>query len=186
MNKLNHIESVLEAVRDDVDLGEDEKSVRYDMIDGCVEACVQYHNMAVDQGRSLVIQRFRMDFADYAKYIERLHEQRKEMHRAMIDHIAVLNQLCSDYRLDKIYKGPMDLSKGRGDDDTRFGAAAFGEELCRDLFKTTHEYGVPAKAEEAYKDYAKRVRSNSSMSALQRMMARAEAQSKMDSREYGD
>lgn len=184
MNKFNHIELLLEAIRDDGNTGKEEKSVKMDLVDGCVDAYVRYHNTAVDQGRSLALNRFRMDFDQYADYVARLHETRKEMHKAMIDHTAVLNGLCRDYGLTPIYKGPLDLSKGRDDPDTRFGVAAFGEELCRDLFKTSETMGVPRQAHTAYKDYAKRVAEHPHISAMQHMMDRAKAQAGMDAREY--
>lgn len=181
MNKLNMIESVLEAIRDDEKLSPEEKSARHDMIDECVKSYVTYHNEAVSQGQSLALQRFRMNFDEYAAYVARLHEQRKELHKNMIDHTIVLNQLCEDHGVDKPYTGPLDTSKGRDDPDTRFGVAAFGEELCRDLFKTTHEYGVPARAAQAYMDYSKRIATQpESLGAMQRMMARAQAQRDMD------
>lgn len=185
MNKFNHIELLLEAIRDSGSLSKDEKAVKTDLVDSCVDAYVRYHNTAVDQGRSLALNRFRMDFDQYAGYVARLHETRKEMHKSMIDHTAILNQLCRDHGLSRIYEGPLDLSKGRDDPDTRFGVAAFGEELCRDLFKTSETMGVPKQAHMAYRDYAQRVAAHPHASAMQHMMDRARAQSDMDAREYG-
>lgn len=180
MNKLTHIETILESIRDDSKYSDDEKSRRYDYVDEAVSSYVTYHNEAVDQGRLLSLARFRMDFDEFAQYVERLHERRKEMHKSMIDHTRILNQLCEDQGLSKIYTGPLS-DQGRKDNDTRFGVAEFGEELCRDLFKTTHEYGVPAKAREAYKDHAKRVtQEGRGWSMLQRMIERADAQKNMD------
>ncbi len=181
MNKLNHIETLLEAIRDDGRLTPEERSTRHDLVDECVKSYVTYHNEAVSQGQSLTMQRFRMGFDQYADYVARLHEQRKEMHKNMIDHTALLNQLCQDHGIDPIYTGALDMSKGRDDTDTRFGVAAFGEELCRDMFKATHELGVPAKASQAYMDYSKRIQTESQgWNALQHMMARADAQRNMD------
>lgn len=181
MNKLNHIETLLEAIRDDEKLEPADRAARHDLVDECVKSYVSYHNEAVSQGQSLALQRFRMDFDQYAEYVARLHEQRKELHKNMIDHTVILNRLCEDHGIDPIYKGRLDTSRGRDDADTRFGVAAFGEELCRDLFKTTHEYGVPAKAAQAYMDYSRRVRSEAKgWGALQHMMARADAQKNMD------
>ena len=181
MNKLAHIETLLEAIRDDGGLSDTDKSARYDMVDDSVKAYVAYHNEAVSQGQSLVLQRFRMDEDQYADYIRRLHEQRKELHKNMIDHTAMLNRLCEDHGVDPIYGGPLDLSKGRDDPDTRFGVAAFGEELCRDLFRTTHELGVPERAKQAYMDHSKRiVTEGKTWGMLQRMMAQADARNAMD------
>ena len=185
MNKLNHIESLLEAIRDDSQIPHEEKNVRYDLVDGCVNAYVKYHNTAVDQGASLIVQRFRMDFDTYAEYVARLHEQRKALHKAMIDHTIILNRLCAEHGVKPIYTGPMDASKGRDDPDTRFGVAAFGEEICRDLFQTTEKLGVPERAHEAYKDYAKRmVEHAGAWNQVQRMLAQAQAKSQMDAGGY--
>lgn len=187
MNKLNHIESILEHVRDNGSYAQDEKDTRYDLVEQSVQAFVTYHNEAVNQGAQLTMARIRFDdFGKFSDYVAVLHERRKEMHKAMIDHAGILNQLCDDERLPAIYEGPYDKDRGRDDPDTRFGVAAFGEELCRDLFRTTETLYVPAKAHEAFKDHAQRIeKSGGAWNAMQRMMARADAQSKMDAGQYG-
>lgn len=188
MNKLNHIEEILEHVRDNDDYSADEKNTRYDLVEQSVQAFVTYHNEAVNQGMQITMARVRLgdDFDGFAKYVSNLHERRKELHKAMIDHAGILNGLCRDEDIEEIYTGPFDQTKGRDDPDTRFGVAAFGEELCRDLFRTTDTLYVPTKAHEAFKDHAQRIGSEGGgWNALQRMLAHADAQKKMDSREYG-
>lgn len=185
MNKLNHVESLLEAIRDDASIPQDEKAIRHDLVDSCIQSYIKYHNTAVDQGASLVFQRFRMDFETYAEYVARLHDQRKDLHKAMIDHTIMLNRLCEEHGVKKIYTGALDESKGRNDPDTRFGVAAFGEELCRDLFQTTEKLGVPDRAKEAYKDYSKRLVENAgAWNQIQRMLAQAQAKNQMDANHY--
>ena len=189
MNKLNHIESILEAVRDNPAYAREDRETRYDLVEQSVQAFVTYHNEAVNQGAQITMARIRMgdDFDAFARYVKNLHERRKEMHKAMIDHTGILNGLCADEGLDRIYDGPFDATKGRDDDETRFGVARFGEELCRDLFRTTETLYVPAKAHEAFKDHAKRVsQEGRHWTALQRMMERASAQKGMDAGEYAD
>lgn len=188
MNKLNHIEEILEHVRDNDGYSADEKNTRYDLVEQSVPAFVTYHNEAVNQGMSITMARVRLgdDFDGFARYVSNLHERRKELHKAMINHAGILNGLCRDENIEEIYTGPFDQTKGRDDPDTRFGVAAFGEELCRDLFRTTDTLYVPAKAHEAFKDHAQRIGSEGGgWNALQRMLAHADAQKKMDSREYG-
>lgn len=188
MNKLNHIESILEHVRDSQSYAKDEKETRYDLVEQSVQAFVAYHNEAVSQGAQITMARIRLDgdFDAFAKYVSNLHERRKEMHKAMIDHAGLLNQLCADEELPAIYEGPYDADKGRDDPDTRFGVAAFGEELCRDLFKTTETLGIPAKAHEAFKDHAQRVSTEGkNWSAMQRMLEQANARKEMDANQYG-
>lgn len=188
MNKLNHIESILEHIRDNPAYGQDDKDTRYDLVEQSVMAFVTYHNEAVNQGLQITMARVRLDgdFDAFARYVSNLHERRKEMHKAMIDHAGILNQLCADEGLDPIYDGPYDADRGRDDPDTRFGVAAFGEELCRDLFKTTETLGIPSKAHEAFKDYAQRISTEGkNWTALQRMLGHAQAQSGMDANQYG-
>ncbi len=188
MNKLNHIESILEHIRDDAGYAPEEKETRYDLVGQSVQAFVTYHNEAVNQGLQLTMARIRMgdDFGAFSRYVANLHERRKELHKSMIDHAGVLNQLCADEGLDRIYDGPYDAERGRDDPDTRFGVAAFGEELCRDLFRTTETLYVPAKAHEAFKDHAKRVSSEGkNWNAMQRMLEQANARKDMDARQYG-
>lgn len=188
MNKLNHIEEILEHVRDNDGYSADEKNTRYDLVEQSVQAFVTYHNEAVNQGMQITMARVRLgdDFDGFARYVSNLHERRKELHKAMIDHAGILNGLCRDEDIEEIYTGPFDQTKGRDDPDTRFSVAAFGEELCRDLFRTTDTLYVPTKAHEAFKDHAQRIGSEGGgWNALQRMLAHADAQKKMDSREYG-
>lgn len=188
MNKLNHIEEILEHVRDNDGYSADEKNTRYNLVEQSVQAFVTYHNEAVNQGMQITMARVRLgdDFDGFARYVSNLHERRKELHKAMIDHAGILNGLCRDEDIEEIYTGPFDQTKGRDDPDTRFGVAAFGEELCRDLFRTTDTLYVPTKAHEAFKDHAQRIGSEGGgWNALQRMLAHADAQKKMDSREYG-
>lgn len=188
MNKLNHIEDILEHIRDNDGYSAEEKNTRYDLVEQSIQAFVTYHNEAVNQGGQITMARIRMDGDPdrFARYVSNLHERRKELHKAMIDHAGILNGLCRDESIDEIYTGPFNAEKGRDDPDTRFGVAAFGEELCRDLFRTTETLYVPAKAHEAFKDHAKRIGSEGAgWNALQRMLAHADAQKKMDSREYG-
>ena len=185
MNKLTHLETLLEAIRDDDNLGQEDRDTEFDMVDSCVGAYVQYHNEAVNQGRQLTVQRFRMEFADFAVKVDEMHERRKALHQDMISRTAILNQLCEDHGLAKIYDGPLDVSKGRGDKETRFGVAEFSEKLCRDLFRTTDLVYVPSKAHEAYRQHAETIMSaGSSWSAMQRMLEQADARSKMDSAGY--
>lgn len=188
MNKLNHIESILERIRDNDGHPQEEKETRYDLVEQSVQAFVTYHNEAVSQGAQITMQRIRLDgdFDAFARYVANLHERRKEMHKAMIDHIGILNQLCADEGLPGIYTGPYDPERGRDDPDTRFGVAAFGEELCRDLFKTTETLGIPSKAHEAFKDHAQRVSTEGkNWSAMQRMLEQASARKEMDATQYG-
>ena len=183
MNKLNHIESILEHVRDNAAYGPDMKDMKYDLVDSSIQAFVKYHNEAVEQGGQLTMARIRCgdDFDRFARFVSNLHERRKELHKSMIDHTAVLNQLCADEGLEPVYTGKLDMEKGRDDADTRFGVAAFGEEICRDLFRTTETLGVPARAHEAFKDHAKRVvEQGGAWSAMQRMLAQADARKRMD------
>lgn len=188
MNKLNHIESILEHVRDNPSYSGDDKNTRYDLVEQSVQAFVTYHNEAVNQGMQITMARVRLgsDFDAFARYVSNLHERRKELHKAMIDHAGVLNALCADEGIAPIYEGPYDAGKGRDDDDTRFGVAAFGEELCRDLFRTTETLYVPSKAHEAFKDHARRVSQEGKYwTAMQRMMEKAGAQKDMDAAQYG-
>lgn len=187
MNKLNQLEEILERIRDNPQYEKTEKDTRYDLVEQSIQAFVTYHNEAVNQGMQITMARIRMDgdMNRFARYVENLHERRKEMHKAMIDHTGILNGLCRDEGLEKIYQGPFDAAKGRDDNDTRFGVAAFGEELCRDLFRTTETLYVPAKAHEAFKDHAKRVSTDGkNWSTLQRMIERANAQNSMDATQY--
>lgn len=188
MNKLNHVESILEHVRDNPAYTQEEKDARYDLVEQSVQAFVTYHNEAVNQGAQITMARVRLgdDFDSFAKYVANLHERRKEMHKAMIDHTGVLNGLCREEGIDDIYDGPYDAEKGRDDPETRFGVAAFGEELCRDLFRTTETLYVPAKAHEAFKDHARRVsQEGGAWNAMQRMLAQADAKRRMDAHGYG-
>lgn len=181
MNKLTHIEDLLEHIRDNADLDQQQRDAKYDVVDQCITAYVKYHNEAVDQGRQITMQRFHLNEDAFVEFIEKLHERRKELHKKMIDHTVLLNKLCSEQGVAPIYDGPLDEAKGRSDDDTRFGVAAFGEELCRDMFRTTHELGVPAKAKQAYKDHASKLTTvGKNWSALQKMMEKANAQKEMD------
>lgn len=187
MNKLNHIESILESIRDNDAYSQDDKDTRYDLVEQSVQSFVTYHNEAVNQGMQVTMARIRLgdDFDAFAGYVKNLHERRKEMHKAMIDHTGILNGLCREAGLPDIYTGPFDHEKGRNDADTRFGVAAFGEELCRDLFRTTDTLYVPAKAHEAFKDHAKRVSTEGkNWNAMQRMLERANAQTGMDAASY--
>lgn len=187
MNKLNHIESLLDGIRDDDKLDKTEKNMRYDLVEQSVNAFVTYHNEAVHQGAQITLARIRYsdDFDRFAGFVANLHERRKEMHKAMIDHTGVLNQMCADAGLPAIYTGPYAADRGRDDPDTRFGVAGFCEELCRDLFRTTETVGVPEKAHEAFKSHAHRIESEGGgWSALQRMLARADAQKNMDASAY--
>ena len=188
LSKFNHIESILEGIRDNGAYTQEEKDTRYDLVEQSVQAFVAYHNEAVSQGAQITMQRIRLgdDFDAFAKYVSNLHERRKEMHKAMIDHAGLLNQLCADEGLPAIYDGPYDADKGRDDPDTRFGVAAFGEELCRDLFKTTETLGIPAKAHEAFKDHAQRVSTEGKhWTAMQRMLEQSSARREMDANQYG-
>lgn len=188
MNKFNHVESILEHIRDNPGYAPEEKETRYDLVEQSVQAFVTYHNEAVNQGMQVTMARIRLegDFEAFSRYVSNLHERRKELHKAMIDHIAILNQLCEDECIDRIYDGPYDSERGRDDPDTRFGVAKFGEVLCHDMFRTNEMLHIPSKAHEAFKDYAKRVSSEGkSWSTLQRVMGKAQAQKDMDATGYG-
>lgn len=187
MNKLNQIEKLLESIRDDARYSDEEKQMRYNLVDDCLDSYVRYHNEAVNQGRQLTIQRFRVGFDEFADKVDEMHERRKAMHTAMIDHTAVVNNLCAAQGQPPFYDGPLDVTKGRMDNDTRFGVARHCEETCHAMYESTHEIGVPAKAVEAYKDYAQRlVSEGSNWSTLQHMLHSADARSRMTAKESPD
>lgn len=179
MSKLDNMEKLLYEIRSNDD--QNEKDADFDRVNGCVESYTDYHNEAVNQGRLITMAKFRLDDDRFVRYINDLHEKRKDLHRTMIRQTIVLNGICEKYGLPGIYSGPLDKAAERDDPDTRFGVAEFGEELCRDFFRTTHEISVPEKAVEAYKEHAANIKNNSgSWNVMQRMMEKMDAQNKMD------
>lgn len=177
MNKLAHIDKLLGEIKLKND--DETANIEMDKVDKCIMSYVDYHNEAVSQGALIATAKFRLDDEKFGEYIEKLHNKRKNMHETMIDKTIILNEMCEQYNIGKIYEGKLDTSLGRSDNDTRFGVAGFAEELCKDFFKTTHEISVTEKAKQAYIDYAKKMNPKASM--FEKMMAMSQAKADMDS-----
>lgn len=177
MSKLESISKLLEKIKNEnqPEYAKAEMSI----VNDCIMSYVRYHNEAVEQGAMIAMARFRLDDSKFHKYIENLHNRRKDMHEEMIDRTAILNETFNRYGMNKIYTGKLDTSLGRQDPDTRFGVAAFAEELCKDFFKTTHEIKVTEKAKTAYLNYAEKVDPKASM--LDKILNTSKAKADMDS-----
>lgn len=188
MNKLNHLEKLAKAISAS-DKPDEERNADLDLAKICVDSYVDYHNMAVKQGALITIARFRLGEEEFIDYCENQHEHRKAMHRDMIDKTIVLNDLCGRYDVGPIYDGPLDKTKGRDDQDTRFGVAKLAEEVCHDLFRASDLIDVPEKARNAYNKYISEIASQKKPDSIRDMLRKAVAMTEMDAtdrhEEYG-
>ena len=192
MNKLNHLETLMKKIAENGLAPDSEQDRDFEDVGSHTEAFIAYHNEAVSQGLQLTMAGIRFGTeSQFVEFAEKLHERRKALHQSMIDAAIALNGLCEKYDIEKIYDGPLNAEKGRGDDDTRFGVAKFGEELCRDLFRTTETVSIPGKAVEAYRKFRQDVKSDydangrkpGAPSSVFEMLRKAAAQNGMDASE---
>jgi hypothetical protein len=108
-------------------LKQQEDSELFESVHYAIESCGRYIETVTAMEAVILVQRFRLEPAEYRECLMEADKRRRTTHNGLIANVSILNRICKMVELPPIFEGEV---------ENRIEVAEFAAQVATEMFET--------------------------------------------------